>query len=74
MSRKTALETIDARLRLFSDAESGSLRRWKIAIEKAYAELRENLPGFELVNRVRFPGSGYGWLFGGFKSSEFGGG
>jgi len=47
MSWKTALETIDARLRLFPVAENRMLQRWKIVIEKAYAELRENLPGFE---------------------------
>lgn len=47
MSWKIALDTIDARLRLCSDAENGSLRHWKTIIEKAYADFQENFPGFE---------------------------
>ena len=47
MSWKTALDTIDARLRLCSDAENGSLQHWKMVIGKAYANLRERLPEFE---------------------------
>jgi hypothetical protein len=42
-----ALDTIDARLGLQLDTEDGSLRRWKKVIERAYADLRQNLPGFE---------------------------
>ena len=42
-----ALDTIDARLGLCSDAENGLLRHWKVIIEKAYADFQENLPGFE---------------------------
>ncbi|KAF9783513.1 hypothetical protein BJ322DRAFT_158918 [Thelephora terrestris] len=46
-SWNTALDTIDARLGLCSDAEKGSLRNWKAVIEKAYEDFRANLPGFE---------------------------
>ena len=42
-----ALDTIDARLGSRSNVENGSLRRWKVIIKKAYADFRENLPGFE---------------------------
>ena len=47
MSWKTALDTIDARLGLCSDAGNGLLRQWKMVIRKAYANFRENLPEFE---------------------------
>jgi len=47
ISWKTALDTIDARLGLHLDAEKGSLRRWRMIIEKAYADFRENLPEFK---------------------------
>jgi len=44
---KRALDTIDARLGLCSDAGNGLLRHWKMIIEKASADFRENFPGFE---------------------------
>ena len=47
ISWKTALDTVEARLGLQLDAKNRSLGRWKIAIEKAYADFRENLPGFK---------------------------
>jgi len=47
LSWKTALDTVNARLRLCSDPESRSLRHWKVIIERAYDEFRANLPGSE---------------------------
>lgn len=44
MSLKVALDTIDARVGLHSDAANESLGHWKMIIEKAYADFRENLP------------------------------
>lgn len=47
MSWKVALDTIDARCRLHLDAANGSSGQWKMVIEGAYADFRENLPEFE---------------------------
>ena len=43
MSWKRALDIIDARIGLSSDIESGSLRRWRKVIEKAYVDLQVGL-------------------------------
>lgn len=40
MSWKRALDTIDARIGLRSDDESGSLRHWKMVIERTYADFQ----------------------------------
>ena len=46
ISWKRALDTIDARIALRSQAESGSLRHWRGVIEKAYADLQASLQGY----------------------------
>jgi hypothetical protein len=45
VSWKRALETIDARLKLYPDAEDGSLRRRRNVIGKTYADFEANFPG-----------------------------
>ena len=47
LSWKLALETIEARVRLHLDAESGSLQYCKMAIKKIYANFQVDFPGFE---------------------------
>ena len=45
MSWKRALDIIDARIGLRPDIESGSLRRWRRVIGKAYVDLQVGLLG-----------------------------
>ncbi|KAF9779631.1 hypothetical protein BJ322DRAFT_1168073 [Thelephora terrestris] len=47
MSWKTALDTIEARIGLHAGSENEPLGPWKMTIEKAYADFRENIPAFE---------------------------
>ena len=46
MSWKTALDTVDTRLRVRLHAKNESLRHWKMIIENAYTDFQENFPGF----------------------------
>ena len=47
MSWELVLGTIEGRIQLQLDVESGSLGHWKTVIEKAYADFQANFPGFE---------------------------
>ena len=47
MSWKRALDTIDARIGLHLDNESGSLQHWRIVIGRVYANFRSNFLGPE---------------------------
>ena len=46
ISWKRALDTIDARIGLRTDIESGSLRHWERVIRKVYADLQVGLSGY----------------------------
>ena len=46
MSWKTALDTVDTRLRVSLHAKNESLRHWKMIIEIAYTNFQANFPGF----------------------------
>ena len=46
MSWKTALDTIDTRLRARLHAKNESLQHWKLIIENAYSDFQANFPGF----------------------------
>ncbi|KAF9642988.1 hypothetical protein BDM02DRAFT_1774341 [Thelephora ganbajun] len=46
MSWKRALGTIDVRIGLYPNAESGSLRHWKRVIGKTYADFQANSQGY----------------------------
>lgn len=45
MSWKRVLDIIDVRIGLGSDAERGSLRRWREVISKTHAEFEATFPG-----------------------------
>ena len=45
MSWKRALDSIDARVGLNLETESGSLSRWGVVLTKAYADFQENFLG-----------------------------
>ena len=47
MSWKRVLDVIDARIGLGSNAQSGSLLRWREAISKTYADFEASFPGNE---------------------------
>jgi len=49
MSWRRVLDTIDTRIGLCSDAGSGSLRHWRGAIGKTYADFQANFPGYEPI-------------------------
>jgi len=46
MSWRRVLDTIDTRIGLRSDGESGSLRHWRGVIGKTYADFQAKFPGY----------------------------
>ena len=42
-----ALDTVDTRVKIHFDVESGLLQYWRPVIEKAYVDCQANLPGLE---------------------------